>query len=130
MMARKIIAVFGVVVFCLGLFIIASPTALLESSQWILTPAGVGFAAAFRVTLGIILWAASDASRTPRVFRVLGVLAVLGGITLVIIGVSGVESIVGWGLARGDLFLRGSGVVSACLGAFLVWSTMTRKELG
>mgnify|MGYP001817843346 CR=1 FL=1 len=125
--ARRIVAVFGIFILCVGLFIIAVPAGLAESANWVLNPAGVAFAGSFRVALGIILWLASDRSRTPRTFKVLGVLTVLGGITVFVIGVPGLTSIVEWGTSKGHGFMRGAGVFAACLGAFLAWSAMPAK---
>ena len=127
-MMRKIVAVFGILVLCIGLFFIAVPAALVESSQYVLNPAGVAFAGGGRVAIGIILWLASDGSRTPRTFKVIGVLAVLGGITVWIIGVPGLTSLVEFGTSQGDGFLRGAGVFAACLGAFLTWSALPPKR--
>lgn len=127
MIARKLVAVFGLVVLCLGLFVTAVPNAIVELSRNVLSPTGVAIAGGGRVAIGIILWLASGESRTPRTFKVIGVLAVLGGITVWIIGVSGLTSIVAWGSSKGDAVLRGVGVVSACLGAFLAWSAMPPK---
>lgn len=126
MMARKIVAVFGIVVVCLGLAIVAAPTALVEGAQLVLSPAGVALAGVGRIAIGVILWLASDESRTPRTFKVIGVLAVLGGIAVFIMGVPGLTSLVEWGTSN-SAFLRVPGVVAACLGAFLAWSAMPPK---
>jgi hypothetical protein len=77
--------------------------------------------------MGVILWLASDESRTPRTFKVIGVLAVLGGIMVFIMGVPGLTSLVEWGTSQADAFSRGAGVVTAGLGAFLAWSAMPPK---
>ena len=127
-MAQKIVAAFGILVLCIGLFIIAVPTTLVEATQYVLNPAGVAFAGGFRVAIGIMLWLASGGSRTPRTFKVLGVLTVLGGITVWIIGVPGLTSIVEWGTTQGAGFMRGAGVFAACLGAFLTWAAMPPKR--
>ena len=125
-MSRKIVAVFGIVVVCIGLVIVAAPTALVEGTQLVLSPAGVALTGGGRIAIGVILWLASDESRTPRTFKVIGVLAVLGGIAFFIMGVPGLTSLVESGASEGAL-LRGLGVVAACLGAFLAWSAMPPK---
>ncbi len=126
-MARKIVAVFGIVVACIGLVIVAAPDALVEGAQLVLSPAGVAIAGGFRIAIGVILWLASDGSRTPRTFKVIGVLAVLGGITVWVIGVPGLTSLIEWGTSQGKAYWRGAGVFAACLGAFLAWSAMPPK---
>ncbi len=126
-MSRKIVAGFGMFIVAVSLFVVASPNTLPEFAETFLTPAGLGFAAAFRILLGLLLWAAADASRTPRAFRVLGVLFVIGGLAIPLIGVERMTSMVDWGKAQGDLFLRLDAVVGLTLGAFFVWSTMYRR---
>ncbi len=125
-MSRMIVTVFGIVVACLGLAIVAAPTTLVEGAKLVLSPTGVALAGGGRIAIGVILWLASDKSRTPSTFKVIGVLAVLGGITVWIIGVPGLTSLVEWGASRAA-FMRGAGVVAACLGAFLAWSAMPPK---
>ncbi|MFQ5530608.1 MAG: hypothetical protein ACE5FP_09740, partial [Gemmatimonadota bacterium] len=110
-----------------GLFIIAVPASLAETTRAVLNPVGVFFAGGLRVVFGIILWLASDASRTPRTFKVLGVLVILGGIAVFAIGVPGLTSLVEWGTSQGDLFTRGAGLFAVCLGGFLAWSAMPPK---
>jgi len=125
-MARKIVAVFGIVVLCLGLAIVAAPTTLVKGAQLVLSPTGVALAGGGRIAIGVILWLASDESRTPRTFKVIGVLAVLGGIFVWVMGVPGLTSLVEWGTSNSS-FLRVPGVVAACMGAFLAWSAMPPK---
>lgn len=123
-MTRKIVIVFGIIVMCLGLAIIAAPTALAEAARIVLSPVGVALAGGGRIAIGAILWLASDGSRTPRTFKVIGVLAVLGGVTLWVIGVPGLTSLIEWGGSQGDAYFRFMGVLATGLGAFLVWSAM------
>ncbi len=125
-MARKIVAVFGIIVVCLGLVIVAAPTTLVDGAQVVLSSTGVALAGSGRIAMGVILWLASDESRTPRTFKVIGILAVFGGTAIFIMGVPGLTSLVEWGTSQGAL-MRVPGVVAACLGAFLAWSAMPPK---
>lgn len=126
-MAGKIVTVFGIIVVCLGLAIIAAPAALAEGARIVLSPAGVAIAGGGRIAIGVILWLASDGSRTPRTFKVIGVLAVLGGIMLWVIGVPGLTSLIEWGGSQGDAYFRFMGLLATSLGAFLAWSAMPPK---
>ena len=126
-MARKIVAVFGAVVCLAGLFFVVVPTSLADMTEAVLNPVGVAFAGGIRVLFGIILWLAADTARTPRTFKVLGVLFVLGGIGVFAIGVPGLTSIVEWGTSRGDSFIRLAGVFATCLGGFLAWSAISPR---
>lgn len=126
-MARKIVAVFGIIVLVVGLFIAAVPTLLESMTGAVLNPVGVVFAGGLRIVIGIVLWLAAESSRTPRTFKVLGVLFVLGGIGVFAIGLPGLTSLAEWGTSRGEAFTRGAGVFASCLGAFLAWSATARE---
>lgn len=129
-MSRRIIAGFGLLVLGLGLYVLVSPGALPQFADNFLSPTGVWVAAGFRLTLGIVLWMAADASRTPRVFRFLGVLFVLGGLAIPVIGLARLEAMATWGMDQPDLLLRGMGFMVTALGAFLFWATRSRKAQG
>lgn len=126
-MASKIVVVVGMIIACIGIAIVAAPEALLRVPQRLASPAGVAFAGGGRVALGVIFWLASDQSRTPRTLKVIAVLAVLGGITLLVIGVPGLTSLIEWGTSQGNTYWRAAGAIAACLGAFLAWSAMPPK---
>jgi len=96
-MPGKIVAVFGVLIMGVGLMMAISPGTLVDFAESILSPGGLGFAAAMRVTLGILLWAASSASRTPKALKVFGVLFILGGLAIPFIGVDRMRAMVGCG---------------------------------
>lgn len=127
MMAGKIVAGFGLLIGGFGAWMFTSPTGVVEFLESVITPGGLGVGATFRVTLGILLWVASDASRTPRTFKVLGVLSVIGGLAIVLLGVEGVYGIWEWSVAQGDGYLRFDALIAVALGVFLVWSTMSRR---
>lgn len=125
-MSRKIVLVFGIIVVCIGLAVIAVPATMLEGAQMVLSTTGIALAGSGRIAIGIILWLASGGSRTPRTFKVIGILAVLGGTAIFIMGVPGMTEIVEWGASRRSFF-RVAGFVAVCLGAFLAWSAMPPK---
>ena len=128
-MSGKIIAGFGLLMVGMGLLMFVTPDTLPEFAESFLTPRGLGVAAAVRITIGILLWAASEASRTPRTFRVLGVLFVIGGVAIPFIGVETLRSMVEWGVAQGDVVLRFDALVAVAMGAFFIWSTMSRRSV-
>ena len=78
-MSGKIVAGFGVMIIGLGLTMAISPQSLIDFAESFISPRGLGIAAALRITLGILLWAASNASRTPKTLKVFGVLFIVGG---------------------------------------------------
>ncbi len=121
-MARWIIAAFGALVVCLGAWVLVSPRGLVEFADAFLTPGGIWFAVALRITLGILLWVAAPASRTPRVLRVLGALFIASGAALPFVGLDRMLRIAAWGAAQNDLLLRSVGLATAGIGAFFVWT--------
>lgn len=129
-MAGKIVAVFGTVVLFVGLLFVATPASLEGMARTFLNPVGIVFAGGLRIIIGIVLWLAADSARTPRTFKVLGVLFVLGGIGVFAIGLPGLTSLVDWGTSQGHGFMRVAGAAAAGAGAFLTWSAMSRKAAG
>ena len=129
-MPLQLVAGFGMAILVLGIWIVALPNALPQAAEAFLSPSGLWVAAAFRLTLGILLWMAAVASRTPRIFRVLGVLAVLGALALPVVGLDGLAAVITWGTDQSDLLLRGMGLMVTALGAFLFWAARTRKAAG
>jgi hypothetical protein len=126
--ARWIISVFGTLVACLGLWVVVSPRGLVQFADAFLTPGGIWFAAALRITLGLLLWGVAGASRTPGILRLLGVLFVASGVALPFIGLDRVTQVAQWGAAQEDLLLRSVGLLTAGIGAFLTWSVWPRRS--
>ena len=127
-MSGKIIAGFGLLMVVMGLRMFFSPDTLPQTAEMFLTPRGLGVAAGMRVILGILLWAASGAARTPRTFKVLGVMFVIGGLAIPFIGRETLRSMVEWGVSQGEVFLRFDALVAVAMGAFFIWSTMSRRH--
>jgi len=127
-MSGKIVAGFGVLIMGIGLMMAISPGTLIDFAESILSPGGLGFAAAMRVTLGVLLWAASGASRTPKTLKVFGVLFVLGGLAIPFIGVDRMRAMVDWGIVQGDGWMRANSLIAVTMGAFFVWATLTTNN--
>ena len=127
-MSGKIVGGFGVFIVVMGLLMVVWPHWLPQFADSFLTPRGLGVAAGMRVTLGILLWAASGAARTPRTFKVLGVMFVIGGLAIPFIGLETLRSMVEWGVSQGEVFLRFDALVAVAMGAFFIWSTMSRRH--
>jgi hypothetical protein len=127
-MSGKIVAGFGLFIAAFGVWMLASPTGVAQLLEGAITPVGLGVGAAFRVTLGVLLWVASGVSRTPRTFKVLGVLIVIGALAVVALGVEGIHGIWEWSVARGDAYLRFDAAAAVAMGAFFMWSTLTTKN--
>ncbi len=129
-MPRRIIAGFALLVLGLGLYAVVSPRGLPRFAEIFLSPTGLGVAITLRLTVGTLMWMAADSSRTPRFLRVLGMLLVISAVALPVIGLARMESMAAWGMAQGDPLLRVMALMVTGLGAFLLWSTTSRKAGG
>ena len=130
MIARWIVTGFGLFVVCVGAWILVQPYGLKEFADLFLTPGGLWFAVALRLTMGALLWVCASASRTPLVVRVLGAMFFLSGLALPIVGLDRMLQLAEWGAIRDPSALRGVGLVAAALGAFIVWSVWPRRSEG
>lgn len=128
MIARWFIVGFGVLVMCVGAFVMVEPLGLKQFADTFLTSSGLWIGAALRVVVGVLLWVVAATSRMPRVLRVLGALFVLGGLLLPVLGLERLQGIAEWGAGLDALALRGVALVAAGLGAFIVWSLWPRRS--
>ncbi len=127
MMARTLVAGFGALIVCTGAWIFVEPHGLVQFAELILTPGGLWFAVVFRITVGVLLWLTAAHSRTPLAFRVLGVLIIASGIALPLVGLDRIVQVAEFGAGQNDWLLRGVGLLTAGVGAFLVWSIKPRR---
>jgi len=126
--ARWLVVGFGVMVVCIGAWVVADPAALPEYATRFVSPSGLWIAVGMRLAVGALLWFTATASRTPAVLRVLGILFALSGLALAILGLERLQGIVDWGSVLAPIALRGVGLVAALVGAFLVWSVSPRRS--
>lgn len=126
--ARWLVVGFGVLVVCIGTWVVVDPQQLPTYANRFVDPSGLWIAVGMRVSVGALLLFTAPASRTPAVLRVLGVLFVLSGLTLAVLGLERLQGIVDWGSGLDNLTFRGIGLVAALIGAFLVWSVSPRRS--
>lgn len=126
--ARWLVVGFGVLVVCIGTWVVAYPQQLPTYANRFVDPTGLWIAVGTRLAVGTLLWFTAPASRTPTALRVLGVLFVLSGLTLAVLGLGRLQGIIDWGSGVDDLAFRGIGLVAALFGAFLVWSVSPRRS--
>jgi hypothetical protein len=127
-MSGKIVAGFGALIIGMGLTMAISPNTLVEFAESFISPRGLGVAAALRITLGVLLWAASDASRMPKTLKAFGVLFIVGGLAIPLIGVERMRSMVDWGIVQGEGWMRTNSLIAVAMGAYFVWATLTTKS--
>ena len=128
MMARRIVLLFGWLVVAVGAWALVDPRGLVSFADLFLTPTGLWAAVALRLTFGALLWVAAPESRTPRVFRARGVLVFLSGLALPVVGLERMLEVAAWGSGQSHAVLRAVALVTAVLGAFIVWSSWPRRS--
>jgi len=106
----------------IGVFGLISPARLRSGLSRFRSRAGLAVAVALRLVLGLALWRAAPASRTPMVFQALGVLSMTSALVLPLLGLRRFQAILSWWSRRSTLFVRAWSVLEVALGAFLLWS--------
>jgi hypothetical protein len=118
----------SLIVAAVGAVGVVAPTALLGAERIFETVAGLYAAAAFRVLFGAALWLAAARSRAPTVLRVLGVVALVGGLATPFIGVERVRGMLDWVAAQGPALVRAQGVFALVLGGALTYAVLPRAR--
>jgi hypothetical protein len=101
------------IAFILSLFIAAlgalgmvSPMRLLDIVRHFQSMAGIYAAAALRIILGVTLFFAAPASRTPEIVRILGIIILVAGLITPLFGLERFRRLINWWSARGTIFMR------------------------
>lgn len=106
----------------LGVVGLLAPNRLFALAQFTTTTTGVYVVAAVRLAIGAILLSSAARSRFPKILRVLGTLALIGGIATLFIGASGAQAIVQWITAVGMTPLRIFGIFGLLIGSFIAYA--------
>lgn len=121
-MARRVVFAFGWFVVAIGAWVLVLPDGLVRLADVFLTPVGLWVAVGLRLTFGALLWVAAPDARTPRIFKVLGAIVFVSGLALPVIGLGRMQAVAGWGAGLDSLALRLVALVTAGVGAFVIWS--------
>jgi hypothetical protein len=125
----KVLALFlGVLVVALGLVGVIAPGLLVTLGQHSVTPVGLYWVAALRVILGLVLLGASAASGMPRTLRVLGILALAGGLATLFLSAERAGAIMNWMLAPGPLVVRLWALLAVAFGSFIIYAVVSRQR--
>lgn len=108
----------------IGLF---APQRLFALALFTTTPTGIYVVAGARFAIGAILIAVSSRSRFPKVLRVLGALAIIGGIATLALGGVRARLIVDWISGQGFTLLRAFGIFALAIGSFLAYALGSRR---
>ena len=119
---KMLATILGFLMMLLGLSALLVPDRVLPFARFATTAKGVYVAAAIRLLIGLNLLMAAAGSRFPVVLRVLGGLAILGGIATLVIGVAGAQRIAEQILPYATAAIRGIGAFLVVIGAFVVYA--------
>ena len=112
-------------IVAMGAIGVVSPLRLVALIRRIQTPAGLYFAAGFRLVLGVALYIAAPASRAPEALHVLEVVAVFAGIATPFFGLARYRQVLDWWLARGQGLMRAWAGFVLALGALLIYALVS-----
>ena len=106
----------------IGLTGVFAPDRLMAIGQCSVTPSGIYVAAALRIGIGLVLALVAPVSRAPRTMRILGVIAVIAGVTTLFLGTERAQAILEWWSAQGPAFIRLGAGLALVLGGFIAYA--------
>lgn len=112
----------GLFVAAIGMVGIVAPHSLQAIARYSVTPLGLYVAAAVRVAFGVVLIRAAPASRAPKALRVLGFIALVGGLITPFIGVDRARAISDWWSAQGPVLIRLWPALAFVFGVFIAYA--------
>jgi len=101
-----LVILWGLLMVVLGVVGIVNPERLLRFAGYWDNPAGLYGAAFLRVFVGLAIFLAAPDSRAPTVFRVLGPVIVVAGLSTPFWGCERTHRILEWWAGRSDTFKR------------------------
>jgi hypothetical protein len=116
--------VFSVFVAALGAVGLVSPSRIRSVERYFQTPAGLYFAAAVRLVMGVAVFFAAPASRAPEILRILGVVIFVAGVITLLLGLERFRGLVAWWSARGSGFVRAWAAVALAFGLLLAYALL------
>jgi predicted membrane channel-forming protein YqfA (hemolysin III family) len=118
-----VVAMFGLVIFALGVIGIVQPDSLMRLVErpW-RTSAGLYLAMGLRAVLGLLLIAAAASTRFPTAIAALGVLSLVSAGLIPVLGLARIRRFVDWWLARPPAVIRLWSGVACAFGGFLVYA--------
>lgn len=121
-----VVVAFFMILGVIGLF---APERLFAIAQFTTTPTGLYVVAAVRLGVGAVLLGVASRSKFPTILRVLGGLALLGGIATLFLGSDRAHAIVNWIEAFGTVLIRGFGVFALLLGSFIAYAISDKERM-
>lgn len=118
----------GLLIVAFGLVGVFAPGVLVTVGRHSVTPVGLYVVAVLRVFIGLVFLGAASASRTPRILRLLGILAIAGGLMTPLLGVERARTIMNWMLAPGLQVVRLWAVLAVAIGSFIIYAVVSRQR--
>jgi hypothetical protein len=119
-----LVALFMIILGVIGLI---APLSLLSTARFTTTSTGLYAAAAVRLAIGLILVAAGSDSRFPKTLRLLGALAIIGGVATLVLGSERAIAIANWASTYGTTIIRGFGVFALAVGGFIAYAVSGQR---
>jgi hypothetical protein len=79
------------------------------------------------VLLGTALYVAAPRSRAPRVFRVLGALTIVAGLSLPLLGFTRYDALLGWWTSQGAGVTRVWAAVALTFGVLVAYGVIPKE---
>jgi FtsH-binding integral membrane protein len=118
----------GLFVAAIGIVGIVAPPSLQAIARYSVTLLGLYVAAAARIAFGVILVRAAPASRAPKVLRLLGLIALVGGLITPFIGVDRARAISDWWSTQGPLVIRLWPALALVFGVFIAYAVKPERR--
>ena len=118
----------GFVVAAIGVLGIAAPSVLIEYARLLQSTDALYVVAGLRILFGIVVFWAAPNSRTPRIFRTLGILIVIAGLLTPFVGVERSRAMMDWWSGRSSFFTRAALVAAVGFGLFIAYSATPRRS--
>jgi hypothetical protein len=125
---KTLVRLIGLVLIGVGLFYAVAPEGLLAFVRSVITPTGLVVIAVIRIGVGLVFLRAAPHSRTPLILRILGVVAILGGIATPLVGVERTLAVLDWWASQGPPLMRAWAVMVALLGGFFVYTVSANRR--
>ena len=115
---------FSLLIVMSGVVGLVSPSRTVEVARYFATPAGLYFAAAVRVLMGLALFFAAPDSRAPELLRILGVVVVAAGAAIPAVGLERILKLMDWWYAKGPGLVRTQAAFALVLGLLLAYGLL------
>lgn len=123
-----IVLILGLSIVLVCLYGLASPAGYVGLAKKLIARIGIWGATALRLVLALSLWFAADESSTPLVFKMLGVITMLGALMIPFVGLARIEAMIQWASEQSPWFLRSTCSLGVGLGGFLIWSILAASN--